>query len=65
MDEMLIYLWDLRTVVVFMAGACAGLVIAGLLVSARENESPEMVEGYEPPGDMIDVPGALKKWEER
>lgn len=36
MADLLNALWELRTVIVFLAGVTAGLLIAGLIVSGRE-----------------------------
>jgi len=62
MADLLNAIWELRTVIVFLAGVTAGLVIAGLLAAARGNEEPSPVDDSR---DMIDMQGFFRKWEDK
>ena len=62
MADLLNAIWELRTVIVFLAGVTAGLAIAGLLAAARGNEEPSPVDDSR---DMIDMQGFFRKWEDK
>lgn len=65
MADLLNALWELRTVIVFLAGVTAGLVFAifALAVMSRVNEPKR--EDEQPIGDVVDIRQFIDKWDDK